>query len=489
MLALGPTIRPALICAQIVVTFAAANVGGVFAAVNYQNHEVQGAQAAIEAANRAFEAQVATSVQDGVAPTDVDPVVAQEKELYAQPLPAATFFVDRQRLDAMRERASKVNKLSRTVVGVEAQVAGELLGQLTSVIGTLKDDIKPATDAGLDAAEFQAYADQAEKASATLTRPLAIQAALDEATAKDAALKDLTARKIAENSALQTAIDSAKQWVAGAQSALTRAQAIPVLRVADNATAIAALADRLARATAASGIAEFQDIAAGARGQAGALNGLLTLRQSAYDLLAVTRSHIQIARDHQKDVAQDTANLDAAEKQLTVAGDMPSLQAAKAAIQAVKASVDAKWFALIYGEGKVIVVSTLKQELIALQDGNVLLDTIVTTGRTSLPTPAGIYSIFYKSSPYHMHSPWPPGNRYWYPDVDMKYAMEFESSGYFIHDAPWRHTWGPGSNNEGTGTHGCVNVPRDKGQMDWLYGWTDIGTTVVVTNGDFGTAP
>ncbi|MEA2647088.1 MAG: hypothetical protein QOE92_2171 [Chloroflexota bacterium] len=489
MLAIGATVRPALICAQIVITFAAANVGGVFAAVSYQNHEVQNAQAAIEAAHRDFQAQAATSIADGARQEDVNPFVAQEQELYGQPLPPATFFVDRQRLDALKDRATQVGKLTKTVQGVEAQMAGELLQQLNAALDVIRTDIKPATDVGIDANEFQAFVDQAARASETLRKPVDIQKALDEANARDAALKDMTAKKIAENSALENAIDSAKQWVANAQAALAKAQAIPVLRVSDNAAAVTALADRLAKATPGSGIGEYQDIAAGARGQAGALNNLVTLRQSAYDLLAVTRSHIQIAKDHDKDVSQDSANLDAAAQKLDVAGDLPSLTAAKAAIQAVKNSVDAKYFALIYGEGKVIVVSIIKQEVLALENGNVLLDTLAATGRTSLPTPAGVYNIFYKSSPYHMHSPWPRGNQYWYPDVDMKYAMEFIEGGYFIHDAPWRSRWGPGANNEGTGTHGCVNIPRDKGQMDFLYGWADIGTTVVVTNGDFGTAP
>jgi len=56
--------------------------------------------------------------------------------------------------------------------------------------------------------------------------------------------------------------------------------------------------------------------------------------------------------------------------------------------------------------------------------------------------------------------------------------MLFRSGGYFIHDAPWRSWYGPGS-NYGDGTHGCVNVPYS--QMSFLWGWTTIGTTVVVT--------
>jgi lipoprotein-anchoring transpeptidase ErfK/SrfK len=70
----------------------------------------------------------------------------------------------------------------------------------------------------------------------------------------------------------------------------------------------------------------------------------------------------------------------------------------------------------------------------------------------------------------------------------MKYAMEFLSGGYFIHDAPWRSAYGPGTNGS-NGTHGCINTPRSAGQMDFLYNWADMGTTVVVLAGDFGSHP
>jgi lipoprotein-anchoring transpeptidase ErfK/SrfK len=63
--------------------------------------------------------------------------------------------------------------------------------------------------------------------------------------------------------------------------------------------------------------------------------------------------------------------------------------------------------------------------------------------------------------------------------------MLFQSDGYFIHDAPWRSVFGPGSNSQlgtpgsnYTGTHGCINVPGNIAQE--LYAWAPIGTTVIV---------
>jgi lipoprotein-anchoring transpeptidase ErfK/SrfK len=115
--------------------------------------------------------------------------------------------------------------------------------------------------------------------------------------------------------------------------------------------------------------------------------------------------------------------------------------------------------------------------LTAYQDGTPVLTTYVATGRPQLPTPPGVYHIFAKYSPYKMISPWPYGSPFWYPPSWTNWSMEFAAGGYFIHDAPWRSWYGPGSNIY-NGTHGCVNVPYSP--MSFLWGWTPMGTTVVV---------
>jgi lipoprotein-anchoring transpeptidase ErfK/SrfK len=484
MIAAG-ALRPALVGAQIVVTFAVANVAGAVAAVNYQNQQVRSAKAAVETAGAALDAQLKQSQDDGTPQAVLDPLVKQGKDIRSQPWPAAAFVVDKQQLDAINKRADQLKSLTALVQATETQTEVQMHQQLGDALTSLTNDLKPAADAGVDITEYQKFADDTSRTNQALATPKVTQGVLDAVSAKHAALKDATAQHIAANQALQAAQADAKDAVASAQAALTKAQAIPVLKVSDNATAIAALADRL---THISALADFQDLAAKAWAQSSALNTLLSTRQSAYDLLDTTRHEIGLAQGAGKDIASDATQLDAAAKQLDAAGDLPSIQAAKAAIQAVKNDVDSKYWQAIYGAGKVIVVSVQKQELMALQNGVTMLDTLVTTGRPALPTPPGVYNIFYKSSPYHMHSPWPPGDPYWYPDVDMKYAMEFLSGGYFIHDAPWRSAYGPGTNGS-NGTHGCINTPRSSGQMDFLYNWADMGTTVVVLAGDFGSHP
>lgn len=108
----------------------------------------------------------------------------------------------------------------------------------------------------------------------------------------------------------------------------------------------------------------------------------------------------------------------------------------------------------------------------------------ITSGRPELPTPTGVYSIMAKLSPYKFISPWPKDSKWYYPPSDTTFALRFREGGFYIHDAPWRKVYGPGTNGSGptgdarTGSHGCVNVPY---KMEaWLYTWSDIGTPVVI---------
>jgi len=112
----------------------------------------------------------------------------------------------------------------------------------------------------------------------------------------------------------------------------------------------------------------------------------------------------------------------------------------------------------------------------------VIGDTGGTTGLPQLPTDKGLMRIARKESPVHFVSPFPKGSVYDYGTIDARYALWFQPSGEAIHDSWWRSWYGPGSNLNGHGSHGCIGVPY--GPIDQLYPWGDVGTPVLVIPGD-----
>jgi L,D-transpeptidase catalytic domain len=138
--------------------------------------------------------------------------------------------------------------------------------------------------------------------------------------------------------------------------------------------------------------------------------------------------------------------------------------------------------------GQMILVSVGQQWLWAYQDGKQVFDTPVTTGMPELPTPTGTYSVLSKGTNLTFISPWPPGSPYYYSPEHVNYAFYFLKGGYYIHDAPWRKLFGPGTNvphtdpdgTQETGSHGCINVPTSAGA--WLYNWVKVGTTIKITS-------
>ncbi len=134
--------------------------------------------------------------------------------------------------------------------------------------------------------------------------------------------------------------------------------------------------------------------------------------------------------------------------------------------------------------GQVILVSLTQQWLWAYQDGALVFATPVTTGMPNLWTPQGTFPISVKRTDQMFYSPWPPGSPYYYTPEHINYEMLFREKGFYIHDAPWRHDFGPDTevphtNPDGTqetGSHGCVEVVTPAAA--WLYNWAAIGATV-----------
>jgi L,D-transpeptidase catalytic domain len=135
---------------------------------------------------------------------------------------------------------------------------------------------------------------------------------------------------------------------------------------------------------------------------------------------------------------------------------------------------------------KAIVISYAGQHLWAYEHGKLVQDTPVTTGRPALPTDLGPMKVLKKDSPWKMHSPWPKGSPYWYPDTVVKMVVWFTNTGEGLHDADWqRCCWGPGSQYTGNASHGCIHLPD--GAESFIYRWSEVGIPVVVYPGDGST--
>jgi lipoprotein-anchoring transpeptidase ErfK/SrfK len=140
-----------------------------------------------------------------------------------------------------------------------------------------------------------------------------------------------------------------------------------------------------------------------------------------------------------------------------------------------------------YG-GQVILVSLSKQWLWAYQDQQLVLASPVTTGMPQLPTPRGSYAVQRKETNVTFYSLWPQGSPFYYSPEHINYAMYFRDIGYYIHDAPWRHAFGPGTQyphidpdgTHETGSHGCVNMPTPAATT--LYHWVGLGARVIIVS-------
>ncbi len=140
--------------------------------------------------------------------------------------------------------------------------------------------------------------------------------------------------------------------------------------------------------------------------------------------------------------------------------------------------------ALINGlPAKAIIISYERQHLWAYEGSKLVRDTLITTGRPELPTDLGPMKVLKKDSPWKMHSPWPKGSPYWYPDTAVQMVVWFTTTGEGLHDASWQSCcWGPGSQYTNNASHGCIHVPYDS--EGFLFNWADRGTPVVVYQGD-----
>lgn len=136
--------------------------------------------------------------------------------------------------------------------------------------------------------------------------------------------------------------------------------------------------------------------------------------------------------------------------------------------------------------GKIIKVNLTTQHLYAYNNGVLVNDSLITSGQPGLATPTGTFHIISKLHPTTFYSPWPKGSPYYYDPLPINYALGFQGTLLFLHDATWRgNDFGPGTNvphtvngTQMTGSHGCVEMPVAESQ--WLYNWAPIGTPLII---------
>lgn len=102
-----------------------------------------------------------------------------------------------------------------------------------------------------------------------------------------------------------------------------------------------------------------------------------------------------------------------------------------------------------------VEVDLSRQHLWMYQDGVVILETDFVSGDVAKnrTTPGGVYSLYYKASPFVLKSD-TPGDSY---ETPVTYWMPF-NGGIGFHDANWRGSFG-GNIYTYNGSHGCVNMP------------------------------
>ena len=423
----------------------------------------------VRQAEVAFNQSLSAAVGGGLQRAEADSLMWRYSQVQAVK-PSAWWQVpvaDHTKLDSIGQLQTELNTIYQQQLTDSRDALGRQLHRWNLLVAEASGDGISADGLDVDTARFTASA-------AMPTNPNGLNA-LATVLSEQYAILD---SRMAAFRGARAQVDAAAQ---NARTLLANAGQYPQLSIAgfhDQITNATAGLDSVHSAEAFAPIlARLQQTAAG-------IQGLLNARAGAYNQLADTRSTLATAQRIGAIVGNRAGVINALAGQLGTAADQGAFQSLTSQLyqqkQALSSAIFTKQMSPVSynaGAGKLIVISLSRQVLTAYQDGAVVLTTFVATGRPALPTPPGVYHIFARYSPYKMISPWPYGSPYWYPDSWTNWAMEFAGGGYFIHDAPWRSWYGPGSNIY-NGTHGCVNVPYSP--MSFLWKWAPMGTAVVV---------
>lgn len=121
-----------------------------------------------------------------------------------------------------------------------------------------------------------------------------------------------------------------------------------------------------------------------------------------------------------------------------------------------------------------IEISLADQHMWFIEDGNILLETDIVSGKESSPTPRGVDYVWSKERYKTLVGPNGDGTSY---ASEVDYWMAINWTGVGIHDSYWQSAYG-GERYLTNGSHGCLNTPLD--MVDDFYNLAEIGTPVIV---------
>jgi lipoprotein-anchoring transpeptidase ErfK/SrfK len=120
---------------------------------------------------------------------------------------------------------------------------------------------------------------------------------------------------------------------------------------------------------------------------------------------------------------------------------------------------------------KAILVSLSRQTMWVYKGDEIVLTSLVSTGRAGFETPTGTFQILTKLPSQTMEGVI-GGEYYNVPNVPN--VMYFTNEGHALHGTYWHNNFGTPM------SHGCVNLPMDVAA--WLYDWAPVGTPVFIVD-------
>ncbi|HXA28189.1 MAG TPA: L,D-transpeptidase [Candidatus Angelobacter sp.] len=451
-------------------------IGATAAVWKGQQADLSAARADRASAVHTLDAAVAHAQGDGLTLAQLQPVVAERAKILAEgQITARAFGFDGGERGHLQHQSAAIRALLGRVDVLEQGATASARGAAMSVVDQLKQAVDTAHNAGLDMGADKATLDSTLAALQAATSPKAVSAAMIGIPDRIAAIQQQTQEKLAADAALSSSREAAQLALARGDRLATSVQQFPTLQptVAGWLAAITAQHDAFNKAT---DIAGFDAVSRATKAAADNVDALLTARSTAYSDMGSARQSVQDAIHLKVDPGDIPSRLDALQPQLDAAVTTPGYQAVDDQINGMMPPLLDRIGVAELGVGRVIVVSLARQELTAYEDGKPFASTLVTTGRPALPTPPGNYTVLRKNHPWKMTSDFPPSSPYYYPPTWVQWTLWFRNDGYAIHDAPWRGSYGPGT--ESAGSHGCVNVPMPI--METLFNWADVGTRVIV---------